>query len=182
LSVAIFLFPIVTIGAFCGLFGPNIAIICFISSLFCCFVAPFLLSKISKSIAICLAAFLLSFSLSKFYQEKANDKRKQIPQERVVYEGTLLNLQPRIKGGKVGVFQVEAIIKRQEVKQVDFVFLLFLNAGASLKKLQVSDRIRVFGRGRPFDKALLPGAFDPYLFGMARGFDGSVSISSSHFQ
>ncbi|MEI6804887.1 MAG: ComEC/Rec2 family competence protein [Myxococcaceae bacterium] len=130
--------------------------------------ALFLSSKIVKALLILSCGFLLAASLA---QKKLVDfkiREARIPSEFGYIEGIVEESAPSLLDGK----------KLQLRADPGFRLKVSLRDGAALMPVKQGDRIRIQGKIKHLQHAMAPGEFDSYWFGVARHFEGRISVSS----
>lgn len=175
-SPTIVLFATGFLGCYGGFFGnlPSGATLTIASA--CALAALATANKVLRAALVMLTVWWLCCFSATFTKQQYDKQQQRIPLHAVVYEGTVSDIAPSLQRGKRAVVDVTGFLLGNERQALAFKLLLRLHQGTSALDIAVGDRIRVFTRARPLRKSLVPGEFDPYLFGLARGIHAKAYL------
>ncbi|MBL4817598.1 MAG: ComEC/Rec2 family competence protein, partial [Deltaproteobacteria bacterium] len=114
------------------------------------------------------AAFALVAALSQYKLNNFKACESRISSGLSTIEGTVEEAVPTLSSGLRLRFRADR----------GFRLKVFLKDGAARVPVRSGDRIRLIGEAKRFQHALMPGDFDAYWFGVARGYHGRLSVYS----
>jgi competence protein ComEC len=168
LTPGLILFLGVLAGAYAGFFS-TISIVVWLSLVvILALLALFVPSQQIRAVLVlgcgfCLAGLLAQHRLSDFKMREA-----RIPAEFGFIDGVVEESVESLLQGKKLQFRADA----------GFRLMVSLRDGAALVPVGLGDRIRIQGQVKLLQHAMAPGEFDSYWFGVARHFEGRISISN----
>ncbi len=125
-------------------------------------------SKALRAVLIVGCGFVLAACLAKGRLADFRQQEARIPTEFGYLDGVVEESIESLLDGKKLQFKADA----------GFRLRVSLRDGAALVPVQQGDRIRIQGRVKHLQHAMAPGEFDSYWFGVARHFQGRMSIAS----
>jgi competence protein ComEC len=126
-----------------------------------------------RAAAVLLAGLLAGAASMSLELERHQARRGALPAERAVYDGVVTDDEPARGLARRLTVRVDGTLAGGALPVTLRVRLVGAAAGA---KLRAGDRVRLRGFARPLRPADRPGAFDEIRFGLARGFDGRMTV------
>lgn len=168
MTPGLILFIGVLAGAYAGFFAPIALVTWLFIAAIIALSALFVPSKIVRAILILGCGFSLSASLAQKRLIDFKTREARIPLELGFIEGVVEESVESLLSGKKLQFRADS----------GFRLMLSLRDGAALTPVKQGDRIRIQGKVKHLQHAMAPGEFDSYWFGLARHFEGRMSINN----
>ncbi|MES2504700.1 MAG: ComEC/Rec2 family competence protein [Myxococcota bacterium] len=122
--------------------------------------------KLLRAILVFACAFSLSAALARHHLDGFLERQARIPDGNAALEGVVEEVTPTIFSGKKLMLRADQ----------GFRLKVSLKDGAAMVGVLAGDRVRVHGEVKYLQHAMMPGDFDSYWLGLARGFDGRLSV------
>ncbi|MDA0713292.1 MAG: DNA internalization-related competence protein ComEC/Rec2 [bacterium] len=178
-SPILYLFLSSVIGAYFGLLNQINPIIS-LSFAFAAAVAALVVqNKYIRALLVLVFCFLFTAALANKQISHYKYSTTQIPTNELILEGIISDLTQSLENGSRATFHVTGSINNNIRSKLNLNLTLFLKESAAALPLSEGDRIRIFGKIKTLKRALSPGAFDPFWYGLSRKIDGSIAIHKS---
>lgn len=168
LTPGLILFACILAGAYVGFFSVvNWQFWLCLAAVFA-FVALWIPSKNARAVLILGCGFALSAFLAQNRHVNFQTREARIPQQNSFMDGVVEESAQSLLQGKKLQFRADS----------GFRLMVTLRDGATLIPVKQGDRIRIQGKVKHLQHAMAPGEFDSYWFGVARHFEGRISIQN----
>lgn len=93
-----------------------------------------------------------------------------------LFDATVLESTQTLQGNVRARIAVNAFKVGETWKKSTLTLQLYLKEGAAKTTLIPGQHIRLQGKVKPLERALLPGNFDPYYYGLSQNIHGNISL------
>lgn len=178
-SPTLYLFLSALLGAYLGLFNKINSSIILSLAITSALAAITLGNKYLRSILVLVFCFLFCAYLGNQQISKYQAESQKLPKDESIFEGIIHDLSPAIQNGSRATFHVTGIINNNIRSAQSLTLTLFLKEAAAAVPLSEGDKVRILGKIKTLKKALSPGTFDPFWYGLSRKIYGSISVHKS---